>query len=128
MLRENVNDEIAIQLYSSSAFTEQNFLGEVKLLWKSAIETPDIWAVSQEFALANVAFKKEISKQVSGKIAVQLKWIPPTSKYFKGKLVQKDILKLERPSFKRTIVEKGTRLHGSLALLNLSPQACWSSC
>ncbi|KAL4493478.1 hypothetical protein ABPG72_007486 [Tetrahymena utriculariae] len=107
VLRENVNDDLLIQLYSDEEFVETNFLGEVKILWKISLDQPNKWVISQEFPLANVSYKKQITKEVSGKIAVQLKWIPAASKEFKGKLVQKDMLRQEEVQFKRTLVEPG---------------------
>lgn len=38
---------------------------------------------------------------------MQLKWVPASSKEFKGKLVEKDMLALEASTFTKTIVEKG---------------------
>lgn len=38
VLKENVNDDFLIQLYSQEEFVEKNFLGEVKILWKYTLE------------------------------------------------------------------------------------------
>lgn len=43
-------------------------------------------------------------------MAVQLKWIPASSKEFKGKLVERDMLVLDNPTFVKTIVERGNLL------------------
>lgn len=57
VLKENIRDDLLIQLYASDNFVESNFLGEVKVLWKNAIDEPTKWVISHEFSLANVSFK-----------------------------------------------------------------------
>lgn len=46
VLKENVNDDLLIQLYTSEQFTQSNFLGEAKVLWKFTIDQPNKWVIS----------------------------------------------------------------------------------
>lgn len=111
ILKENVNDDLLVQLYTAESFCEANFLGEAKVAWKATVDQPNTWTIGQEFELANVSFKKEISKKVTGAIAIQLKWITPNSKEFKGTVVSKDMLVLEPATFTRTLVEAGNNIN-----------------
>lgn len=46
VLKENVNDDLLIQLFASETFNEASFLGETKILWKYVFDAPNTWAIS----------------------------------------------------------------------------------
>lgn len=82
-LKENLSDVLNIQLYSSTNFEENSFLGEINLNWKICIDTPEAWAINNEFSLKNISFSdKEPVKKVTGLLGTQVRYIPSTSSYF----------------------------------------------
>jgi hypothetical protein len=61
-LRENINEGLHIQLHGATsdsvrAFeSDERFLGEVKVLWKTCLQAPLKWEINHLFPLANVSY------------------------------------------------------------------------
>lgn len=51
---------------------EENYLGEVRIGLREAIDKPNEWAIKDKFKLVG----EEYEKDVQGKIIIQAKWSP----------------------------------------------------